>query len=112
MERMAGTILIVEDEAVIAQDLKMVLEENGYKVGGMVNSLNGAIESIKRSAPFLVLVDIVLKGERTGIQLAHFLNEQNIPFVYVSANCDRENLEAAKTTCPYGFIVKPFRDKD
>jgi DNA-binding NtrC family response regulator len=112
MQRIDKTILIVEDEAVIAEDLRMVLEDNGYAVCGVENSVNRAIEAVNRHAPFLVLVDIFLKGARSGIQLAQVLNERNIPFVYVSANCDREILEAAKATSPYGFIVKPFREKD
>jgi DNA-binding NtrC family response regulator len=112
MQRIDKTILIVEDEAVIAEDLRMVLEDNGYTVCGVENSVNRAIEAVNRYAPFLVLIDIFLKGERSGIQLAQVLNGRGIPFVYVSANCDREILEAAKATSPYGFIVKPFREKD
>src|SRR3954466_12961075 len=98
MERMEKTILIVEDEAVIAEDLRMVLEDNGYIVAGVESSVNRAIEAVSVRPPFLVLIDIFLKGERTGIQLAQILNERDIPFIYVSANCDREILEAAKAT--------------
>jgi len=105
-------ILIVEDESIIAQHLRAALEDGGYDVSGLANSVDKALQHIEKEPPFLVILDIFLKGERTGIDLAHLLNKKNIPFVYVSANCNREVLDAAKATHPYGFIVKPFRQKD
>src|ERR1700688_3246491 len=62
--------------------------------------------------PDFVLLDIFLKGKLTGIDLAKQLAEDNIPFVYLSANSNEEILNAAKATQPYGFLVKPFREKD
>jgi DNA-binding NtrC family response regulator len=105
-------ILIVEDESIIAQHLRAALEDGGYDVSGAVNSVDKALRHIEKEAPFMVILDIFLKGEGTGIDLAHLLNKKNIPFIYVSANCNREVLDAAKATRPYGFIVKPFREKD
>lgn len=105
-------ILIVEDESIIAQHLRAALEDGGYEVSGAVNSVDKALRHIEKEAPFMVILDIFLKGEGTGIDLAHLLNKKNIPFIYVSANCNREVLDAAKATRPYGFIVKPFREKD
>jgi transcriptional regulator with PAS, ATPase and Fis domain len=67
---------------------------------------------IAESRPTFVLVDIFLKGTFTGIDLAMQLNKSNIPFIYISANSNQGVLEAAKTTNPYGFIVKPFRERD
>ncbi len=60
----------------------------------------------------MVLLDIMLQGNLTGIDLAKNLREKNIPFVYLSANSNRQILDAAKATRPYGFLVKPFREKD
>ena len=109
---MKRRILIVEDEAIIAQHLRAALEDGGYEISGIANSVNKALQHIEKERPFLVIVDIYLKGELTGIHLAHTLNKNNIPFVYVSANCNRSVLDTAKATSPYGFIVKPFREKD
>lgn len=109
---MQKSILIVEDEAIIAQHLRAALEDGGYEVAGIANSVNKALQHIDKVRPFLVIVDIYLKGELTGIHLAQTLNQRNIPFIYVSANCNRQVLDAAKATNPYGFIVKPFREKD
>jgi DNA-binding NtrC family response regulator len=105
-------ILIVEDELIVARDLRKTLERNGYKVAGVATSVDAALLLIAASKPWLVLVDIFLKGNLTGIDLAKQLNLQNIPFIYVSANSNQPVLQAAKTTNPYGFIVKPFREKD
>jgi DNA-binding NtrC family response regulator len=109
---MRKKILIVEDEAIIAADIRVTLEMADYEICGIVNSVNRALESVETQKPFLVIVDIYLKGELTGIDLAHALNKKDIPFVYLSANCNYQVLEAAKTTYPFGFLVKPFRGPD
>ena len=109
---MKKRILIVEDESIIAQHLRAALEDGGYDISGIVNSVDKALRHIEKEPPFLVILDIFLKGDGTGVDLAHILNRKNIPFIYVSANCNREVLDAAKATRPYGFIVKPFRQKD
>lgn len=106
------TILIVEDEFAVANDLRLILERAGYLVNGIAFSVAKALESCSQQRPDLVLVDIHLKGAETGIDLARRLNADNIPFVYLSANTNVSILEEAKTTKPYGFLVKPFREKD
>ncbi|HLO79442.1 MAG TPA: sigma 54-interacting response regulator [Chitinophagaceae bacterium] len=105
-------ILIVEDQLVEANDLQLMLIKAGYEVSGIARSVDIAEQMIKKNTPALVLLDIFLKGKRTGIDLANQLRELNIPFVYLSANSNEEVLNAAKTTNPYGFLVKPFREKD
>jgi len=105
-------VLIVEDQFVEANDLQLILKKAGYQICGIVRSVDSAEEALKRETPGIVLLDIFLKGKRTGIDLAHRLKEDNIPFIYLSANSNEEVLNAAKTTEPYGFIVKPFREKD
>ena len=89
-----------------------MLEKAGYEVCGIARSVPIAQEMIKKEKPGLVLLDIFLKGKLTGIDLARQLKEDNIAFIYLSANSNEEILSAAKTTEPYGFIVKPFREKD
>jgi DNA-binding NtrC family response regulator len=105
-------ILIVEDELIVARDLRRILHRNGHKVTGVASSVEKAMTFILEERPTLVLLDIFLKGKDTGIDLAYVLKRENIPFIYVSANSSQQVLEAAKSTNPYGFIVKPFREKD
>jgi response regulator of citrate/malate metabolism len=105
-------VLIVEDQFVEANDLQLMLRKAGYDVCGIARSVDIAEELIRKEKPGLVLLDIFLKGKRTGIDLAHQLKEDNIAFIYLSANSNEEILATAKTTEPYGFIVKPFRERD
>ncbi|HEX3934956.1 MAG TPA: sigma-54 dependent transcriptional regulator [Puia sp.] len=109
---MCKSILIVEDELVVANDIRLTLERAGYTVLGIARSYHSAMDMISLTPPGLVLLDIFLKGELTGIDLAVQLNKKDIPFVYLSANCNTGVLEMAKVTQPSGFIVKPFREKD
>jgi DNA-binding NtrC family response regulator len=105
-------ILIVEDEFIIADVLSNILITAGYAVCGIADSAAEALEMINGHHPEFVLLDIYLKGKQTGIDLAHHLAEKNIPFIYISANSNQKVLEAAKVTNPYGFVIKPFREKD
>jgi DNA-binding NtrC family response regulator len=109
---MSKKILIVEDEFIVANDLSMMLENAGYDVCGIADSVEEATQMIEKYQPELVLLDIHLKGRLTGIDLAYKLSELNIAFVYLSANSNQKILEEAKATNPYGFMVKPFREKD
>ena len=109
---MQKTILIVEDELVVANDIRITVERAGYTVCGIARSFHSAMETLAATKPGLVILDIFLKGELTGIDLAAELNKKDIPFVYLSANCNTTVLEMAKVTQPSGFIVKPFREKD
>lgn len=105
-------ILIVEDEFIVANDLSMILENAGYDVCGIADSVEEAQAMVTKYQPELILLDIHLKGRLTGIDLARQLGELNIAFVYLSANSNQKILEEAKATNPYGFMVKPFREKD
>ncbi|MBD1364921.1 sigma 54-interacting transcriptional regulator [Mucilaginibacter sp. ZT4R22] len=109
---MSKKILIVEDEFIVANDLSMMLEKAGYDICDIADSVEEAREIIARQKPQLVLLDIHLKGKLTGIDLAKQLAEEQIAFVYLSANSNQKILEEAKATQPYGFMVKPFREKD
>jgi DNA-binding NtrC family response regulator len=109
---MKEQILIVEDQFVEADYLRLLLEQAGYGITGIARSVPQAQEMIKEKKPDFVLLDIFLKGKQTGIDLAKQLALDNIPFVYLSANSGEDVLNAAKQTHPYGFLVKPFREKD
>jgi two-component system, NtrC family, response regulator HydG len=105
-------ILIVEDQFIEAKSLHVILTNAGYSTCSIARSVATALSIMEKEKPDLVLVDIFLQGEGTGIDLGHILHEKNMAFVYLSANSNRQILEAAKATKPYGFMVKPFRAKD
>jgi DNA-binding NtrC family response regulator len=105
-------VLIVEDEYIVAKNLRLILEQAGYKVTGIAASAAEAEDNIRQHKPDLVLLDIRLEGKESGIDLARKLKLDNIAFIYLSANSNQKILEEAKTTEPYGFLVKPFRKKD
>jgi len=105
-------ILIVEDEFVVANDLRHILTKSEYNVCGIADNFEEAIRMVEKFDPGIVLLDIFLKGSKTGIDLAKILTEKDIAFIYLSANSNQSILEAAKATQPYGFLVKPFREKD
>jgi len=109
---MNGKVLIVEDQFIEANHIQMVLEKAGFAVIAIAHDVRSALEIIDRQTPDLVLLDIYLKGNLTGIDLARILRNRDIAFVYLSANSSKEILDAAKSTQPYGFLVKPFREKD
>ena len=109
---MKAKILIVEDQFIEAKSLNVILTNAGYATCSIARSVTAALTVIEKEKPDLVLVDIFLQGEGTGIDLGKILHEKNIAFVYLSANSNRQILEAAKSTQPYGFMVKPFRAKD
>lgn len=109
---MKKKILIVEDQFIEANNLQMILEKAGYQVCSVAKSVPAALQIVENEKPDLVLLDIYLKGNLTGIDLARKLREMNIGFVYISANSNQKTLDEAKVTRPYGFLVKPFREKD
>jgi len=105
-------ILIVEDEFIEANNLRLILERAGYAVCGIAPSMAIAMGFLEKDNPDMVLLDIYLKGKQTGIDLAKVLNEQKKAFVYLSANSSEVIFNGAKKTQPFGFLVKPFREKD
>ncbi len=103
-------VLIVEDEFVEANSLSIILKNAGHEIRGIAKSVDQAVPSIRNLKPDIVVVDILLKGDRTGIDLGFLLNKQNVPFIYLSANSNPTTLEQAVLTNPYGFLTKPFRE--
>ena len=109
---MSTRILIVEDQFIEANNLRIILKKAGYFVCTIARSVSEALTIVEEEIPELVLLDIHLQGKLTGIDLAGTLSIKNIAFVFLSANSNRQILNAAKATKPYGFLVKPFREKD
>lgn len=106
-------ILIVEDERIVAKDIQNKLEGMGYKVVDILSTGEEAIKRAKKLKPSLILMDIKLKGDVDGIRAAEAINrENNIPVVYLTAYSDNNTLERAKLTKPFGYIIKPFEDRD
>jgi two-component system cell cycle sensor histidine kinase/response regulator CckA len=106
-------ILIVEDEGIVAKDIEGCLKHLGYGVVGMASSGEEAIAMAGELCPDLVLMDIVLKGEMNGIEAAEQIyHALNIPVVYLTAYSDESTLQRAKITEPYGYILKPFEEKE
>ena len=105
-------ILIVEDERITAEDIRLSLGGLGYAVTGMASSGEEAIRKAEELHPDLVLMDIVLGGDMDGIEAAEIIRARfNIPVVYLTAYADEKRLERAKVTQPFGYILKPFDDK-
>lgn len=109
---MKKKILIVEDQFIEANNLQIILEKAGYSVCTIARSVPVALEVVETEKPDMVLVDIFLQGNLTGIDLARKLREKDIAFIFLSANSNKKTLDEAKVTRPYGFLVKPFREKD
>jgi len=106
-------ILVVEDEAIIAMDIANTLRNLGYEVTDTVPSGEQAIASVKENKPDMILMDIVLKGEMDGIQTAEQIRAQySIPVIFLTAYADEKTLERAKKTGPFGYIMKPFEERD
>jgi CheY-like chemotaxis protein len=105
-------ILIVEDENIVATDLKQRLESMGYNMVGIVSNGKDAIKKCKETNPDLILMDIVLKGDIDGIKTAQNISKHyNIPHIYITGNYDNTIMKKAKTTQPISYITKPFDDK-
>jgi CheY-like chemotaxis protein len=106
-------LLVVEDEPVVAMDIQASLEDMGYAVTSLAASGTQAIEEAERDRPDLVLMDILLKEDMTGIEAAHYISTKfDIPIIYLTANSDTETLEKAKVAEPFGYLIKPFNNQE
>jgi len=107
------SILVVEDEAIVAKDIQNSLKKLGYNVPSVENSGEDAIESAGQHRPDLVLMDIMLKGQISGIEAADQIKKRyEIPVIFLTAYADESTLSKAKVTEPYGYIIKPFKEID
>ncbi len=110
---MAVNILVVEDESIVRKDIERSLIKLGYNVIAQADNGEKALELARNTKPDIALLDIMLKGEMTGIDTAEALKqEMDIPVVYLTAYADEATLGKAKVTEPHGYILKPFKEID
>lgn len=109
----ATQILVVEDEIIIAEDIQMKLIKMGYSVPVVVSSGDEAIKKVKENNPDLVLMDIVLYGKMDGIETVEKIRSfSDVPVIYLTAFADQITLDRAKITEPFGYLLKPFKERE
>lgn len=110
---MATNILIVEDESIVRKDIERSLTKLGYNVIAQADNGEKAIEMAKEHKPEIALMDIMLKGNMTGIEAANEIKKIiDIPVIFLTAYADEATLNKAKITEPHGYILKPFKEID
>jgi PAS domain S-box-containing protein len=106
-------LLVVEDESIVAKDIQNRLRNLGYDVPAVVAYGDKAIEKVAELHPDLVLMDIFLKGDMDGIQAAEQIRTRyDIPVIFLTAFADPKTLQRAKVTEPFGYILKPFEERE
>ena len=106
-------IYIVEDEAIVALELKRTVMKLGYKCAGMSSNYNDALVGIKEAKPDLILMDITLKYSKSGVEIAKELKKiQSIPIIFLTSVTDESTMEEAISTEPSGYLLKPFRREE
>ena len=106
-------LLVVEDESIVAADLAVALRALSYDVVGTVGWAEKAVEFARATPPDIILMDIRLQGEMNGIEAAQIIQrETNIPVVFLTAHADAATLEQARQTAPYGYVLKPFEERE
>jgi len=107
------SVLIVEDEIVLAMGMEYSLEEFGYEVTGIVTTADSAIEHAEKNKPDIILMDIKLKGEKSGIDAAKLIwSYYKIPIVFLTSYSDDKTIKKAMDSEPYGYLIKPCRDEE
>ena len=107
------SVLVVEDENIVAKDIQQSLLKMGYKVIGTASSGEKAKEILKENQPDIILMDIMLKGNMSGIDTAEYVKDiYDLPVIFLTAYADENTLSKAKITEPYGYILKPFKEID
>ncbi len=110
---MKKKILIVEDERIIAEDIRKCVLNCNYDVIGIVPTGQDTLLIVKEEKPDLILMDIMLEGKLDGIETAEkIISKYDIPVIYITANADDKILKRAKKTNPYGYLIKPFEEID
>ncbi|MBB78696.1 MAG: DNA-binding response regulator [Crocinitomicaceae bacterium] len=106
-------VLVVEDETIVSKDIQYSLDKLGYQVIGSTSTGELAIKLLNSISPDIILMDIMLKGNMNGIETANLIKfKKNIPIIFLTAYADDITLSKAKTTEPYGYILKPFKEID
>ncbi len=110
---MPTKIFILEDEAVIAAEIQQILQNLGHEVVGKARNGDKALDMLASLKPDLALLDITVKGSLSGIDIAKVIREKyNFPFIFLTSHADLHTLNQVKETLPYGYVVKPFTEKD
>ena len=110
---MSGKLLIVEDEPIVAIDLRDEVQEFGFEVTGLAESADAALMSVEEDKPDMVLMDISIDGSMDGIQAARVLrNLYAVPVVFLTSFSDSETISRATREAPYGYLTKPFKSRD
>jgi len=105
-------VLITEDELIVAEDIKSSLQKYGHEVVAIVTNGCDTINKIEELRPDVVLLDIMLAGSMDGIETAHYINDRfGIPVVYLTAYSDEKTMRRAFETAPFGFLLKPFEER-
>jgi len=106
-------VLIVEDEPVIAENISMYLNNMDFIVSGIAYDDEEAKQQLKQNTPDAVLLDINLESGQDGIQIADYINKNYpLPFLFLTSYADKETLDRAKKVAPWGYVVKPFNEKN
>lgn len=106
-------VLIIEDELLIAEDIRLQLEDLGYEVVGVASEYKEAISLLNDKIPDIALIDIIIEGERDGIEVATEIKSiQDIPIIFITSHADKHTVERVKLLKPDGYLVKPFNSKD
>ncbi|MFZ6815189.1 two-component system response regulator [Undibacterium sp. Rencai35W] len=109
----AETILIVEDEPVVALDLRQTLEEMGHRVCGIQSNMKAAISAVEKYSPTLILMDINLEGQEDGIDACnHIYLRWKLPVIYLTAFADEKTILRAAASKPFGYLLKPYETKE
>ncbi len=110
---MTPTVMIVEDDPVIAEDIRACVYNLGYNISGITGNKEKAKSEIKHHKPNLIILDISLGENKSGIDLAHWINFNHpLPFIFLTGHSDSETIDKAQKTHPWGYVVKPFTDTD
>ena len=110
---MKAKILVVEDEGLVALDLTERLRRFGYEVPAPAGSAEEALARERDTMPDLILMDITIQGPLDGVDVAQVMrSRRDVPVVFLTAHSDAATLERAKTAGPYGYVLKPFRDRE
>jgi len=110
---MTAKLLIVEDECIVALDLRQELEEFGCEITGLAESAEAAMRSVEECRPDLVLMDIKIDGAMDGIETArHLRRAYKVPVVFLTSHSDKQTLDRAAKELPYGYLTKPFKSRE
>ncbi len=106
-------VLVVEDDKLVGMDIQHRLSKLGYKVIGIITSGEGALEFLKDNKPDIILMDIMLSGKMDGIETSEVIKQNyDLPIIFTTSLSDEETIQRAKIAEPFGYIIKPAKDRE